>query len=176
MNSIPWQWEPVASTLSRTVFAWVIVHGPVYGVSVVPAGTPVVEASGKAPLDCADGGALVGVLLGGADELGGAEVGAEVGAELGAEVGAELGGELGAGLAVTVLVTVAAGGFGTVQTTLIWDPALTWVTVGAEVHDAVGLEVVAAWTTATPPTSTRPVAVAATTPSRRRDKEMFIIV
>lgn len=135
-----------------------------------------VVPSGKAPLDAADGGALVVVLveglLGGADELDGDE----------GEVGAELVGELGDGLAVTVVVAVAvavtveAGGSGTVQTTLIWDPALTWVTVGAEVHDAVWVEVVAAWTTAKPPTSTRPVAVAATTPSRRRDKEIFMVV
>lgn len=142
---------------------------------MVPAGTPVLVPFGK-PVDDA-------VVAVGVDEDVGLDDVLVVGVldELVGDDG-EVVDDVGDGLAVTVVVAVAvavtveAGGSGTVQTTLIWDPALTWVTVGAEVHDAVWVEVVAAWTTAKPPTSTRPVAVAATTPSRRRDKEIFMVV
>ena len=49
---------------SITVFGVEIVDGPVYAVSVVPAGTPVLEASGK-PVEVGAAGVQAVVVIGG---------------------------------------------------------------------------------------------------------------
>jgi len=66
---------------SMTVFAVVTVHGPVYVVSGVPAGTPVVLASGHPEVVGAGLGAglVVGLAVGVGDDVVGAAVGVVVG-------------------------------------------------------------------------------------------------
>jgi hypothetical protein len=129
---------------SMTVFAAVMVQGPVYVVRV-PLG-PVLERPGKQPplpsgpsgtfgVETAhEPGATVGVGVG---------VGVTVGVELGLTVA--LGVALGVAVtvavvvAVTVAVTVEAGGFGTLQTTVIFceAPLSALTTAGFAVHVAV---------------------------------------
>jgi hypothetical protein len=92
---------------SMTVFAVVMVHGPAYEVSTVPAGTPVLSGPGQPPVGLGEGVVGGGVGLG--DGVGASVVvlGAGVGLTVGEGVGEPV------GLGVGELVGLGHFGFGT---------------------------------------------------------------